>query len=72
MQNHERSQYYVYILASRKHGTLYIGVTNDVRTRLEQYRNGRGPELVKKYGVHVLSTWRRSRRRRKQSHAKSS
>jgi predicted GIY-YIG superfamily endonuclease len=27
--------YYVYILASGKHGTLYIGVTNNVRTRLE-------------------------------------
>ena len=46
--------YYVYILASRKHGTLYIGVTNDVRTRLEQHRSGRGSEFVKKYGVHRL------------------
>jgi len=27
--------YYVYILASRRHGTLYIGMTNDLRTRLE-------------------------------------
>jgi hypothetical protein len=27
--------YYVYVLASGKHGTLYIGVTNNVRTRLE-------------------------------------
>ena len=46
--------YYVYILASRKHGTLYIGVTNDLRTRLEQHRNGHGSEFVKKYGVHRL------------------
>jgi len=30
--------YYVYILASRWYGTLYIGVTNNVRTRLEQHR----------------------------------
>ena len=29
--------YYVYILASRHHGTLYIGITNDIRTRIEQH-----------------------------------
>jgi putative endonuclease len=46
--------YYVYILASRKYGTLYIGVTNDLRTRLEQHRSGRGSEFVKKYGVRRL------------------
>ena len=46
--------YYVYILASRKHGTLYIGVTNNVSTRLEQHRSGRGSEFVKKYSVHRL------------------
>jgi putative endonuclease len=37
--------YYVYILASRWYGTLYIGVTNNVRTRLEQHRAGRGSSL---------------------------
>lgn len=46
--------YYVYILASRRHGTLYIGVTNSVQTRLEQHRNGRGSSFVKRYGVHRL------------------
>jgi putative endonuclease len=46
--------YYVYILASGRHGTLYIGVTNNLRIRLEQHRNGRGSEFVKKYGVHRL------------------
>jgi putative endonuclease len=45
---------YVYILASGRHGTLYIGITNDLRTRLEQHRNGRGSEFVKKYRVHRL------------------
>jgi putative endonuclease len=48
------STYYVYILASGRHGTLYIGITNDLRTRLEQHRNGRGSEFVKKYRVHRL------------------
>ncbi|MGZ3290786.1 MAG: GIY-YIG nuclease family protein [Xanthobacteraceae bacterium] len=44
--------YWVYILASRPNGTLYIGVTRDLRTRLEQHRSGRGSEFVKKYRVH--------------------
>ena len=43
--------YYVYILASRRHGTLYIGVTNSLRTRLKQHRNGTGSQFVKTYGV---------------------
>jgi len=46
--------YYVYILASGRHGTLYIGVTNTLRIRLEQHRNGRGSEFVKKYGIYRL------------------
>ena len=46
--------YYVYILASRHHGTLYIGITNDIRTRMEQHRAGRGSEFVKKYRVFRL------------------
>jgi putative endonuclease len=45
--------YYVHILASGRHGTLYIGVTNNLRTRLEQHLSG-GSEFVKKYGVHRL------------------
>jgi putative endonuclease len=45
---------YVYILASRHHGTLYIGITNDIRTRIEQHRAGRGAEFVKKYRVFRL------------------
>jgi putative endonuclease len=46
--------YYIYILASRRHGTLYIGVTNNLSLRLDQHRNGLGSEFVKKYGVHIL------------------
>lgn len=46
--------YYVYILASGRHGTLYIGVTNNLRIRLEQHRSGGGSEFVKKYGVYRL------------------
>ena len=46
--------YYVYILASRRHGTLYIGVTHSIRKRLEQHRNGEGSSFVKQYGVFRL------------------
>jgi GIY-YIG catalytic domain len=45
---------FVYILASKNHGTLYIGVTNDLRARLELHRAGKGSEFVKKYGVTRL------------------
>jgi putative endonuclease len=46
--------YWVYVLASRPNGTLYIGVTNAPRTRLEQHLSGRGSEFVKRYRVHLL------------------
>ena len=46
--------YYVYILASRRHGTLYIGVTNSLRKRLEEHRAGKGSRFVKQYGVYRL------------------
>jgi putative endonuclease len=46
--------YWVYILASRFNGTLYIGVTNALRTRLVQHRSGLGSEFVKKYSVYQL------------------
>jgi len=49
-----KGNYYVYILASGRHGTLYIGVTNNLRIRLEQHRSGSGSEFVKRYGVYRL------------------
>jgi putative endonuclease len=46
--------YFVYILASRKHGTLYIGVTNDLARRVWEHREGIGSKFTKKYRVHRL------------------
>lgn len=46
--------YFLYILASRRYGTLYIGVTNSLQTRLAQHRRGDGSEFVKQYGVFLL------------------
>jgi putative endonuclease len=46
--------YYVYILASRRNGTLYIGVTNDLGRRAWEHRKGIVPGFTKKYGVKLL------------------
>jgi putative endonuclease len=46
--------YYVYILASRKHGTLYIGVTNDLVRRVYEHRNKIVPGFTKQYNVTKL------------------
>src|SRR3546814_13503983 len=46
--------YYVYILASRKHGTLYIGVTNDIARRVWEHRESVGSRFVMKYRVTRL------------------
>ena len=47
-------QYYVYILASRIGGTLYIGVTNDLLRRVGEHREGVVAGFTKKYGVKRL------------------
>jgi putative endonuclease len=46
--------YYVYILASRIGGTLYIGVTNDLVRRVGEHRLELANGFTKKYGVHKL------------------
>ena len=49
-----KETYFVYILASGRHGTLYIGVTRDVKARLQQHRDGRGSKFVQRYKVYRL------------------
>jgi putative endonuclease len=46
--------YFVYMLASKPYGTLYIGVTNDLLRRLEEHRNGTGGVFTRRYHVHRL------------------
>ena len=45
---------YVYILASRRNGTLYVGVTADVAARMVQHREGRGSGFAARYGISRL------------------
>ena len=46
--------YFVCILASRRNGTLYIGVTNDVVRRTWEHKHDIFKGFTKKYGVHIL------------------
>ncbi|QQS19088.1 GIY-YIG nuclease family protein [Candidatus Saccharibacteria bacterium] len=46
--------YYVYILASKPNGTLYIGVTNNLERRLYEHKNTLADGFTKKYGVKQL------------------
>lgn len=46
--------YYVYILASKIGGTLYIGVTNDLVRRVYEHRENLAAGFTKKYEVHRL------------------
>ncbi|MBI5206071.1 MAG: GIY-YIG nuclease family protein [Nitrospirae bacterium] len=48
------SKYYVYILASKKNGTLYIGVTSDLVKRIYEHKNNLVEGFTKKYNVHNL------------------
>jgi len=47
-------QPYVYILASKKSGTLYIGVTSNLIQRIWQHKNNQMEGFTKKYNVHSL------------------
>tara|TARA_R110000772_G_scaffold111558_1_gene215527 strand:- start:185 stop:550 length:366 start_codon:yes stop_codon:yes gene_type:complete len=46
--------YYVYILASKRGGTLYIGVTSNLPARITAHRNGKGSAFTRKYRITKL------------------
>lgn len=50
----KQKQYYVYILASKKFGTLYIGVTGDITKRVYQHREKQVKGFTSNYGVDKL------------------
>jgi putative endonuclease len=47
--------YYVYILASGRNGTLYIGVTNDLARSIAEHREGTASKFTNKHGVKHLA-----------------
>jgi len=45
---------YVYILASKRYGTLYVGVTSNLAERIAQHKSGKGSAFTAKYNVKNL------------------
>jgi len=46
--------FYVYMLASKRNGTLYIGMTDDLVRRVWEHREGAADGFTKAYGVKML------------------
>lgn len=44
----------VYLLASRRNGTLYVGVTSDLARRVQAHKDDVAEGFTKRYGVHTL------------------
>jgi putative endonuclease len=47
-------EYYVYILASKRNGTLYTGMTDNPGERIVRHKGGRGSKFVQKYNLKIL------------------
>ena len=50
----EMGQYFIYTLASKRNGTLYIGVTNNLLEGVNQHKNNLVDGFTKKYDVYNL------------------
>jgi len=46
--------FFVYILASKRNGTLYVGVTNNLARRIVEHKSKLVPGFTRKYGVDLL------------------
>lgn len=54
-------EYYLYILASRKNGTLYTGLTNSLIERVYEHKQNLIPGFTRRYNVHRLVYYERFR-----------
>jgi putative endonuclease len=54
IQVYTLSEYFVYILASKRNGTLYVGMTNDLIRRVNEHKNDFVEGFTRNYGVHSL------------------
>jgi len=50
----DAKSYFVYVLASKRNGTLYIGVTSNLLERVDQHKNNLVKGFTAKYNVHRL------------------
>ena len=54
-------RFYVYIVASQRNGTLYVGVTNNLARRMCEHRDKLIPGFTSDYNVHRLVWWEEHR-----------
>jgi len=47
-------EYYVYIIASSKYGTLYVGITSNLIKRIYEHKENLADGFTKKYKIHQL------------------
>ena len=50
-----KNQYYIYILANKRNGTLYIGVTSNLIKRVYEHKKNLADGFTKKYNIHKLA-----------------
>ena len=53
--NNIKNQYYIYILANKRNGTLYIGVTSNLIKRVYEHKKNLVDGFTKKYNIHKLA-----------------
>ena len=52
--DHERKGGWLYIMSNRYRGTLYVGVTSNLPSRILQHRSGTGSDFCARYGLNRL------------------
>lgn len=46
--------YFVYVMTNKPHGTLYVGVTSDLKKRVWEHKSGTAKGFTKKHGLKAL------------------